>query len=51
MMDADGELDAGPLDKMIEEIGDDEEFEALQDKDDAYIDGWYAGVLAAHEVM
>src|SRR3984893_10289685 len=36
MMDADGELDAGLLDKMIEEIGDDEEFEALQDKDDAY---------------
>jgi hypothetical protein len=36
---------------MVHEIGDDEEFEALQDKDDAYIDGWYAGVLAAHEVM
>jgi hypothetical protein len=51
MIDADGELEAGLLDKMIEEIGDDEEFEALQDKDDAYIDGWYAGVLAAHEVM
>jgi hypothetical protein len=38
-------------DKMVQEIGDDEEFEALQDKDDVYIDGWYAGVLAAHEVM
>ena len=36
---------------MVKEIGDDEEFEALQDKDDVYIDGWYAGVLAAHEVM
>ena len=51
MIVADGELEADLLDKMVEEIGDDEEFEALQDKDDAYIDGWYAGVLAAHEVM
>ena len=39
------------LDKMVEEIGDDEEFEALQDKDDAYIGGWYVGVVAAHETM
>ena len=42
MIVADGELEADLLDKMVEEIGDDEEFEALQDKDDAYIDGWYA---------
>jgi hypothetical protein len=39
------------LDKMVEEIGDDEEFEALQDKDDAYIGGWYVGAVAAHETM
>jgi hypothetical protein len=39
-------------DKMVEEIGDDEEFEVLLDKNDAYyIAGWFAGVLAAHEQM
>jgi hypothetical protein len=36
-------------DKMVKEIGDDEEFEALQDQDGAYIVGWFAGVLAAHK--
>jgi hypothetical protein len=34
---------------MVKEIGDDEEFEALQDQDGAYIVGWFAGVLAAHK--
>jgi hypothetical protein len=36
-------------DKMVKEIGDDEEFKALQDQDGAYIVGWFAGVLAAHK--
>ncbi len=35
---------------MTEEIGDDEEFEAVQDENDAYIAGWYAGVIAAIEL-
>jgi hypothetical protein len=39
------------LDKMVDEIGDDEEFEALQDKDDTYIDGWYVGVVTARKTM
>jgi hypothetical protein len=51
MIEADGQLDADLMDKMTEEIRDDEEFEALQDKDDAYIDGWYAGVIAGHGEM
>jgi hypothetical protein len=38
-------------DKMVQEVGDDDEFEALQEKDDVYQDGWFAGVIAAHEKM
>ena len=38
-------------DKMVQEVGDDDEFEALHEKDDGYQDGWFAGVIAAHEKM
>jgi hypothetical protein len=38
-------------DKMVQEVGDDDEFEAIQEKDDVYQDGWFDGVIAAHEKM
>jgi hypothetical protein len=38
-------------DKMVQEVGDDDEFEALHEKDDVYQYGWFAGVIAAHEKM
>ena len=38
-------------DKMVQEVGDDDEFEAIQEKDDVYQDGWFDGVIAAHETM
>jgi hypothetical protein len=38
-------------DKMVQEIGDDDEFEAVQEHDDVYQDGWFAGVIDAHEKM
>ena len=38
-------------DKMVQEVGDDDEFEALHEKDDVYQYGWFAGVIAAHQKM
>jgi hypothetical protein len=36
---------------MVQEVGDDNEFEAIQEKDDVYQDGWFDGIIAAHEKM
>ena len=38
-------------DNMVQEVGDDDEFEAIQEKDDVYQDDWFDGVIAAHEKM
>ena len=38
-------------DKMVQEVGDDDEIEAIQREDYVYQDGWFDGVIAADEKM
>ena len=49
--DCSAEVWAKLEDKMVQEVGDDDEFEAIQEKDDVYQDGWFDGVIAAREKM
>jgi hypothetical protein len=42
--DCSGDLEAELMDKMIAEIGDDDEFDAIDDEDAAYSDAWFDGV-------